>query len=174
MSTVKDILKKAKLREATEDVCLRGDLAGQYDGLEKALAQLPKSNKLGGDPARQRIAAEMERLRAEMQDGTVEFKLRALGDTPYQELVDAHPPRRDGDEVDEGDAEVGYNRATFYRALVQACTVTPELDTDDWALLFTTGLSRGQFIKLRNAVLMVNGADVSVPFSLDDSSENTD
>jgi hypothetical protein len=85
-------------------VCLRGDLAGEYDALEKALAQLPPNNKLGGDPERQRIAAEMDRLRAEMQAGTVPFVLRALGDAAFQELVDAHPPRRDGDDVNVADA----------------------------------------------------------------------
>lgn len=174
MSTVKDLLKNAKRREETEPVCLRGDLAGQYDALEKALEQLPKNTRLGGDPERQRIAAEMERVRAEMQDGTVSFTLRALSDTAYQELVDQHPPRQEGSDVNSGDAQVGFNRATFFRALIQASTVEPPFDAEDWDLLFTEGLSRGQAVKLRTKALEINGGDVSVPFSYDDSSENPD
>lgn len=174
MTDIKSMLKNAKRREDTADVCLRGDLAGQYDALERALEQLPKSNKLGGDPERVRIAAELDRLRTEMQDGTVKFKLRALGDTAYQALVDEYPPRRDGDEVDAGDAQAGFNRTTFFHALIKASTVEPELDAEDWALLFAEGLSRGQWMKLRNKALLVNGDGVDVPFSFDDSSESPD
>jgi len=174
MTDIKSMLKNAKRRQATEDVCLRGDLAGEYDDLEKQLAQLPKNTKLGGDSERQRITSEMDRLRAEMREGTIPFVLRALGDTAFQALVDAHPPRREGDEVNEGDAQTGFDRSTFYRALIEACVVEPELDAEDWDLLFTEGLSRGQSSKLRMAALRINGGDVDVPFSPADSSESPD
>jgi hypothetical protein len=174
MTDIKALLKQAKRRQATEEVCLRGDLAGEYDDLERQLGKLPPNNKLGGDLERQRITAEMERLRAEMQDGTVTFVLRALGDTAFQTLVDEHPPRRDGDEVNAEDAQSGLNRSTFYQALIQACVVEPELDAEDWELLFTEGLSRGQASKLRIKALLINGEEVDVPFSPAGSSENPD
>jgi hypothetical protein len=168
------MLKKARRRQHTEQVCLRGDLAGEYDDLERQLANLPKNAKLGGDPERQRITAEMERLRTEMQEGTADFKLVALGDTAFQDLVDAHPPRREGDGVNEGDAQAGFDRSTFYRALIEACVVEPTLDAEDWGLLFDEGLSRGQASKLRMTALRINGGDVDVPFSPADSSESPD
>lgn len=167
MSEIKDKLRLAKRRQATEPVCLRGDLAGEYDDLERQLAELPSSNKLGGDPERARITAEMERLRAEMQEGTVPFTLRALADTPYQRLVDAHPPRREGDEVNANDARWGFDWSTFPRALIKVCTVEPILDEEDWSLLFgeEVGLSPGQVARLREIALTVNGRSVDVPFS---------
>lgn len=163
---IKTLLKQAKRRTATVEVCLRGDLAGEYEQLERDLEKLPKSNKLGGDPERQRIAAEMERLRAEMQDGTVPFVLQALPDTAFQRLVDEHPPRRNGDEVDARDADGGYNRATFFDALIRACIVEPELDDDDWQLLLgEDGMSAGQKVTLWSEASRINGQSVDVPFS---------
>jgi hypothetical protein len=172
MTSIKEKLKQARRRETTEDVCLRGDLAGEYEQLEKQLAALPPNNKLGGDPQRVRIEAELERVRAEMQDGTVPFTLRALSDSKFQRLIDAHPVRRDGDDVNERDAELGYDRSTFYPALIKASVVEPTLDAEDWELLFDEGLSRGQMSRLRDAALVVNGQSVDVPFSRAASSES--
>jgi hypothetical protein len=171
---IKAILKQAKRRTATVEVCLRGDLAGDYETLERSLAKLPKNNKLGGDPERQWITAEMERLRVEMQDGTVPFVLQALPDAVFQRLVDEHPPRRNGDEIDPRDAEGSYNAATFYDALIRACTIEPELDDDDWKLLLGDdgSMSRGQIIALSSEALRINGQAVDVPFSPAASSAN--
>jgi hypothetical protein len=163
---IKALLKQAKRRTAKLEVCLRGDLAGDYEQLERDLAKLPPSNRLGGDPERQRITAQMELLRAEMQEGTVQFRLEALSDTAFQRLVDEHPPRRDGDEVHERDAQSGYNRATFYDALIRACTVEPELDAEDWELLLgEDGMSGGQKLALSLEASRINGESVDVPFS---------
>jgi len=163
---IKALLKQARRRTARVEVCLRGDLAGEYEQLERDLAKLPPNNRLGGDPERQRITADMERLRTEMAEGTVTFRLEALSDTAFQRLVDEHPPRRDGDEINERDAQSGYNRATFYDALVRACTVEPELDDEDWELLLgEDGMSPGQKLNLSLEASRINGESVDVPFS---------
>lgn len=163
---IKALLKQARRRTATVEVCLRGDLAGEYEQLERDLAKLPKSTKLGGDPERRRITAEMDRLRAEMAEGTVPFRLEALSDAAFQRLVDEHPPRRNGDELDVRDAEGGYNRATFFDGLIRACTVEPELDDDDWQLLLgEDGMSGGQKVALWSEASRINGQAVDVPFS---------
>lgn len=172
MTDIKSLLKQAKRRETTEDVCLRGDLVGEQEQLQRQLAQLPKSDKLGGDPERQRITAELERLLAEMRDATVTFTLRALPDADFQRLVDEHPPRRDGDEPNRGDAQAGYNRATFSRALIRACVVDPLLDDEDWHLVFAEALDPLQVTRLYMAAARVNGGNADVPFSPDDLSEN--
>lgn len=174
MTDIKGLLKQAKRRETTVDVCLRADLASEYEQRERELAKLPRNNRLGGDPERQRITADMERLRADMQEGTVPFVLRALSDTDFQQLLDEHPPRRDGDNVDVRDAQFGYNRATFNRALIRACVVSPTLDDEDWGLIFGEALSPAQISNLAFAASKVNGQDVDIPFSPDDSNESPD
>jgi hypothetical protein len=163
---VKSILKRRRRRQSEENVCLRGDLAGEYEQLEKRLADLPKNNKLSGDPQRQQILDDMDRIRAEMQRDTVTFVLRALPEAAFQALIDEHPPRRDGDDIDERDARLGFDRSTFYRPLIRACTVEPELDDEDWDLLLGgDGLSPGDFHRLSLRALELNGQEVDVPFS---------
>lgn len=172
---IKGIIKQAKRRSATVDVCLRGDLAGEYEKYEADLAKLPPNNKLGGDPERRRILAEMDRLRAEMAEGTVTFRLEALSDPAFQRLVDEHPPRRDGNDVNARDAEAGYNRATFYDALIRACTIEPELDAEEWDLLLgEDGMSGGQKLELYGEASRINGQSVDVPFSPAVSNESPD
>lgn len=170
---IKSILKQAQRPSTVVEVCLRGDLAAEYEQLERALAKLPPNNKLGGDPERRRITGEMERLRAEMREGTVPFRVQALSDADFQALLEDHPPRREGDEVNDRDAYAGYNRLTFTRALIRACVVEPELDDAEWDLLFSTALTPGQVLKLGAEASRVNGQDVDVPFSPDDSSGST-
>jgi hypothetical protein len=167
MTNIKALIKQAKRRTETVKVCLRGDLADEYDQLSQQLAELPDSNKLGGDPERTRIEAELDRLRTEMTEGTVDFKLQALPDKAFQELVDEHPPRRRGDDPDEMDARMGFNRSTFYPVLIRACTIEPELDAEDWNLLLGDdgSLSAGQRVDLNTAALNVNSKPVDVPFS---------
>lgn len=166
MSDIKGLIKGKRRRQTTEPVCLRGDLAGEYDDLATQLERLPDSNKLGGDPNRRRITDEMDRLRAEMEEATVTFRLEAMPDAQFQQLMEDHPPRRDGDEVNAGDAEAGYDRATFYRPLVRACTIDPELDDEDWDLLLgEDGLSPADMSRLIAAALRVNTRRVDVPFS---------
>lgn len=174
MSDIKALLKQAKRRQTTEQVCLRGDLAGQYEQLQRELAKLPPNNKLGGDPERLRITAEMDGLREEMQAGTVPFVLQALPEPDFQKLVEGHPPRRDGDGVNELDAQNGYNRATFLPALIRASVIEPLLDEEDWELLFAEGLGYGQVGQLAAAADRVNGGRVDVPFSPAGSSVNPD
>lgn len=177
MSDVKSLIKKSRRPTATVEVCLRGDLATEYDQLERKLRDLPASNKLGGDPEKPRLQAELDRIRQEMTEGTVPFVLRALSDADFQRLVDEHPPRREGDEINERDANSGFNRATFYPALVRVCTVDPDLDDEAWSMLLDdpdTALSAGQFAALRIEAMAVNGKEVDIPFSSADSGPNPD
>jgi hypothetical protein len=175
MNDIKERLKRSSRLQTTEDLCLRGDLAGEYEALERKLGKLPKSNKLGGDPERQRIQAEMDRIRAEMAADTIQFVLRATSESAFQKLVEEHPPRREGDEVNERDAEIGFNRSTFYHALIRACVAEPELDAEDWELLFSEdGLSPGEFHRLGQTALRINDRKVDVPFSPAGSNESPD
>lgn len=173
MTDIKAILKQAKRPSTTVEVCLRGDLAAEYEQHERDLAKLPKAGgKLSGDPERARITAELDRLRSEMAEGTVTFTVRALPPADFQQLVDAHPPRRRGEEADQGDADSGFDRSALYRPLIQACVVEPTLDAEDWELLFTEALTQGQFLNLGLAALRVNAGGVDIPFSPSGSGAN--
>ena len=178
MTSVKDKIRQRKRLSADVKVCLRGDLAAEYEQYERQLAELPANTKLGGDPERARIQAEMDRLRTEMAEGTVEFRLEALSDARFQELVDEHPPRRDGDDVNARDAEAGYNRATFFDALIRASTVSVDgdtLDDEDWGILLgEDGISAGQKVALSTEASRINGQGVDVPFSRAGSGESLD
>lgn len=165
MTNIKALLQQAKRRSTTQDVCLRGDLASRYEELGRELAELPDNNKLGGDPNRERIESQMDEVREQMQAGTVPFVMRALPQPDFQRLVDAHPPRRDGDEVNQLDASYGFNRSTFFPALFRASVVDPQLDDDDWAVLFAQALSTVQVMGLGMEAYRLNAQDVDVPFS---------
>lgn len=174
MTDVKTLIKQRRRREATVDVCLRGDLAGQYEALARKLKEAEIGNSLAGNPERHRLRDEMERLREEMVAATVPFRLCAMPAPEFQDLWDAHPPRRKGDEVDPRDEAVGFNRSTLFPPLIRACVVEPQLDEEDWeGLLGKDGLSDGQFADLALAALSVNRRPVDVPFSLADSLETT-
>jgi hypothetical protein len=176
VTSTKEKIKRRSRLQAEMDICLRGDLAGQYEQLQRQLAELPANNKLGGDPERQRIQAEMEHIRAEMVADTIPFVLRAISEPAFQELVDQHPPRRNGDEINARDAAIGFNRSTFYHALIRACVIEPDdLDDEDWDVLFSPdGFSPGEFHRLGNEALRINDQAVDVPFSPAGSSENPD
>lgn len=166
MTDIKTILKKRKRRFATVDVCLRGDLAGEYEALERELANLPDSNKLGGDSRKADLQQRMEQVRAEMAEGTITFHLEALSDDRYQELVDENPPRRAGDDVDQRDARSMVNGPAFNKALIRACTVEPELDDGDWELLLgPDGMSAGEKMRLASEAARICVVPVDVPFS---------
>lgn len=166
MTDIKTILKKRKRRTATVEVCLRGDLAGEYEALERELANLPAGNKLGGDPRKAELQQKMEQVRAEMAEGTITFRLEAVPDDRFQEIVDEHPPRRAGDDVDPRDARTMVNGPAFNKAVIRACTVEPELDDDDWELLLgPDGMSSGEKMRLATEATRICSQPVDVPFS---------
>lgn len=113
--------------------------------------------------------AEVERLRAELEDYVVEFRIRGLDDKRWERLLDKHQPRKDGEgNVDPRDKR-GWNAATFPRALVRATTVTPEFDEDDWLALLGDdehegSLSAGQIDLLAGVAFRMSQVAVDVPF----------
>lgn len=168
MSNIKEQLRNAKAPEKRVPICLRGDLARQYEALEQELEELasgPDTKKLGGDPERDHITAEMDALREQMADATETFLFRGLPSKRYQALKDEHPMRVDENgNVPRLDAIYNFNTVTMFEPLIRACVVEPEMDSDDWLALFGT-LTDGQFDRLGLAAVEVNRKVVDVPFS---------
>ncbi len=186
MSDFKTKMKQARLPERTVPVCLRGDLVADHEALERKLKQLQDRPADGMEGAGVGDLVErIEALQADMAEATQEFRLRALPGPKYRALMAAHPPRRDGDEADKGDANLGFNQVTFMPELIRLSVVEPQLDDDDWrellgdddeerARLAAAGkadqvvdglLTDRQFGDLGDTAYFLNRGKVDVPFS---------
>lgn len=166
MTDFKTLLAAAKLPERTVPICLRGDLVAEFDDLERQLddALHRPATSLEGDGSGA-IAERMEQLRQEMRQHSYLFRLRAMTRPRWHAFVAAHPPRRDGDEVDARDRIRGVNVETFFPALVRESVVDPTLDDAEWSLLLDESLTDRQFDELANAAWALNRGEVDIPFS---------
>lgn len=160
---LKDRLAAAKPAERSVDVCLRGDLRGEWDALERELKRLRKavSNRSMVEQAREaEIAAEMDALEKAMAGEMLTLTFRALPRSDWRKLVDQHPPR----EGHDGDRVMGANFQALMEEVAPMCAVAPELDEDDWERLNTV-LSSGDFDRIFTAVWEVNREGGDVPKS---------
>jgi len=74
-----------------------------------------------------------------MDAATTWFIFRALGRTPYRDLLAKHPPRDEDHEAMEAAGEAGrapYNMATLPQALIQASCMDPVLSDLDIEAIF--------------------------------------
>lgn len=165
--SAKEMIKGARRPEKVTPICLRGDLQVEFEAAEKALveAMRPADSLAGNGPVAE-IVARIEALQAEMSEHTLQVRMRGLPRPEWKDLIAAHPPRRAEDNtIDERDKYVGLNMDSFFPAMIRACTVSPEMDDDDWELLLGPALTDAQFDALSDAAWGLNRSDVSVPFS---------
>jgi hypothetical protein len=164
---VEALIRGAKLPERSVAVCMRPDLVAEHERLNRELdksANRPRTSLADGGETN-RLAEQIRALEADMEESTVEFKMRAMPRPTWKAFVAAHPPRKNGDEVDERDAYVGLNAETFFPAIIRRCTISPELPDDVWTLLLDEKLTDRQFDNLANAAWALNRGEVDVPFS---------
>lgn len=159
---VKDWLAGGKVAESHIPVCIRGDLFGDIQELDRQLRELKKNPgvTLAEQAEPRRLAEQIEALREQMADATKIFKVRALGKRGWAELTSAHPPRPDN----ERDARAEINTDTFYTALLEASVYEPDLDAEDWDQLRIL-LTDGQWKELQNTAVGLNIDKVTIPFS---------
>lgn len=167
----KDKLKAARLPETVVPVVLRGDLAAEYELLQRQVEESKSQARtsLAGWGAGE-LEQRLEEVAVEMRDSVLEFRLRALprtrkptDDRPsFAELKAAHPPReKDGNMLRE-DIMAGFiNAETFPDPLVRHSIIDPPLSDEDWACL---ELSQGQFDELVTAAWQLNQGKVDIPF----------
>jgi len=196
--TFTELLKGAKLPEASHPVCLRADLTAQFEAAERELAALGNKADIttldGGGP-RRRLVQKIEKLQQEMTAGTVEFRLRALPKSKWRALVAAYPPRTGGDgEPLPQDATIGVDREAFLDALIKISVVEPAISQEQWLELIGHSedekrrltaegkedeilegvLTDRQYSDLCDEAWFLNRGEVSVPFSLAVSQLKTD
>lgn len=170
MSNFKQKLKAARLPEDSVSVCLRGDLAADFEATERELKRVQESKSDSLEEGVGPIIDRLDALRAEMLEHTEDFRIRALSKPAFRALVAAHPPRRiikdDGSEgeLDAADVNLGLNRETFFEALLRVSVVSPELDEGDWTALLEV-LTDRQFGDLTDAAWFLNRGEIDVPFS---------
>ncbi|RCG31989.1 hypothetical protein DQ384_05455 [Sphaerisporangium album] len=161
---IDDILGQIQLPQKSVPLCLRADLQARFDSLERELRaaqRAPEQDSLAGMGAAAReIATQIEATRAEMQRHTVEFRLQALPQKQWSDLLKKHPPRKGNKDDDMAD----YNVGTFPVAALAACSVSPEMTEEDAGRL-VDAITNGQWARLNMALGELNNGGAEVPFS---------
>lgn len=159
------IMRSSKRPEASETVCVRGDLVAEFEALGKQLQAIrdKPTDRLVGNPEARRVAERMEALRQEMLDHTVELRFRAMEKQAFRDLKLQHPARKDN----QTDLLAGVNLDTIPDPLIRACLVSPVIPEDDqetWPA-FVDGIHFGEWDRLFTTCWYLNQNPVSVPFS---------
>lgn len=160
------LLAGAKMPEKTVPVCLRGDLAADFEATDRELVEAQKrpAASLAGSGTGA-LRDRLETIQEQMRQHTYVFRLRGMPRHAWRELMAAHPPRKDADgEVLVEDRITGADRSTVFEPLVRASIVDPELSDADWAKLLES-LTDRQFEDLTTAAWNLNQGSVDIPFS---------
>jgi hypothetical protein len=159
MPDISDILNRAKPRETTLPIYLDGSAASEVEQLERQLAGLADTwapdSLAATDPSKD-LAQQIQAARTRMQESAVEFRLRALGDKVWSDLLAAHPAKN-ADEL--------WDPTTFPKALVAACCLDPVMTESEVGQLYEV-LNEGQRGELFRAAYSVNTEATSIPFSV--------
>ena len=162
MPDISEILKKAKRRQKSVHLCLAGDLVADLEALERQLAEAGDAwspDSLAAADPRVALAKKVAAARDKVRKSYVEFRLQALGDKEWSDLLAAHPGKEKGH---------GWDPETFPKALIAACAVDPVMLPDQVSELFEV-LNEGQRAELFQCAYDVNSEAPGVPFSLSDS-----
>ena len=170
---------KPKTRRS-DPVCLDGEIDQELADLNKRLlvAQAEDENSFSGG-AERAVLKEIEKLKAKAAKSAVVFHMGRLDPLRVLEIQIEHPPR----ENDKTDMNLGWNRATYYPALMRECTyevshadgtkvAAAEL-TDDWWSSVFAAVNFKVFNELFTIAQEVNQGDAAAPFLLAASPSST-
>jgi len=158
-NSIEDILAKARPREKTVMVCIRGDLAGEAERLQDKLSRVSEDwepTDLSEVHPGRAIAEQLKVVHAQVREAEEPFVLRYIGDRAYSDLMAAHPSQ---------DANEGFDSEAFPRALVAASCVQPVMTEEQVAALFEV-INEGEIKKLFDAAWDVHNSSDVIPFSL--------
>lgn len=152
------IMKQARPRETTVTLYLAGDVAAELERLEAQYAETVtwEPDSLAAKHPGEAIAAKIKGARKKLTASATDFRLRALGDEAWSDLVAAHPST---------DPNQRWDPLTFPRALVSACAIEPAMTPQQVTELFAV-LNAGQREQLETGAYDVNASPTSIPFSL--------
>lgn len=158
-NSIEDILAKARPREKTVMVCIRGDLAGEAERLQDELSRVSEDwepTDLGDVHPARAIAERLKAVHGQVREAEEPFKLRYIGDKAYSDLMAAHPSNDDNEAFDS---------EAFPRALVAASCVEPVMSEEQVTQLFEV-INEGEIKKLFDAAWDVHNSSDVIPFSL--------
>lgn len=156
--SIDEIIAKARPVERTVELCLRGDLSARFEELERQLREARQDERaadrsLGDSTGGREIAEEMERIRNEMRESLVTFRLRAMPPKQWTALRGEHM-----------DTNGRLDLQAFGPPAVAASLVSPQVTAAQLDALVAV-LSGGQWDELVNTAVVVNQGTVDVPFS---------
>lgn len=159
---VKDLIRGAKLRLETAAVCIRPDLVNEYETIQARIVQAKEGvDSLAGAPELPELTGRLEELRAEIEESTIEFKIRGLPSKQYTQLAAKYPPRQ-GNRADV--LAGGVNVDEIVEELIKLGTEDPVLDEEDWQLLLGGAMNNHGYQQLTTAAWAANNLGVSAPF----------
>lgn len=159
---VKDLIRGAKLPVEKATVCIRPDLVEEYETVAARLAKAKEgSDSLAGDPELPGLTARLAELKAEIEEATIEFRIRGLPSKEYTKLA-AQYPAREGNRLDI--LAGGVNTDEIVEQLIKLGTVDPILDEEDWQHLLGEAVTNVGYQRLTEAAWAANNVGVSAPF----------
>jgi hypothetical protein len=166
--------------EAVYKLCTDMGMRVEWEALDEQLRKIRSQttgDRLTGNVEATRLAEQIRELEDQMQAGEISFRLKALPRPAWNRLTAEHPPR----QGDEDDKAAGFNRETFFDALMtfklpggspgtilEVRTHDGELvefDPEaDWSEL-ADEMTNQQYSDIANLAHLMNEGRVSVPFS---------
>lgn len=177
---LKALLKNSTLPERAVSYVTDRALAAQFqrlqDDLENAGRKRKSDTRMSAEV--KRIAKQIEDVREQMTDSTIEFTLRGMRSADWRKLKARHPVGDDPSVLDqylEADYETTIAEA-IRLSMVDESTPTgadwkpldddyvPLLDNEDWAN-FVEGCTEGDWDRFDSAVFAMNEKGSALPFS---------
>jgi hypothetical protein len=177
---LKTLLKNSTLPERVVSYVTDRQLASTFqrllDDLEEAGRKRASDKRMSAEV--KRIATEIESVRGQMQESTIEFTLRGMRSADWREIKARHPMSDDPSPLDqylEADANGLFDQAVRLSMVDETMPAGPDwkplepeyvpvLDDEDWANL-TGKCTDGDWERFTDAVFAMNEKGSAVPFS---------
>lgn len=158
---LRDRLRERQPPRAT--VALRIDGSAEAEENERRLVRLrdmlEAAQERGDTHTVAALSAELTERVAKAEAAYEFVTVKAITPVEMEELLAEHPPT---DEQRTADPHVGFDKTTFYPALLAACCETDETE-EDWADIISSGdMVLGEITTLVNVALDLNDRSPSV------------
>lgn len=162
---IEDFLSSYRPPEKVVPITMRGDLLGELDEAEALLERLQEEaeRESGGSLADSseilECAQQIQDLQAEVRASTRDFRLVAMGERVWRDLIAKHPP-----QDEDKQQRLPWHADTFTPEAIALSAAEPKITTEQAEQLLDR-LSAGQIQRLVAGVLAVNGGDDDIPKS---------
>jgi hypothetical protein len=169
-----DAVKKlATLPTRTVPLCLAGELVDEYERLERQLGEAKPATSVGDVSPRRAILEQMEDIRDQMRESTVDFRLQALGARPWALFYASQPTRETNEAGENVESDEDWEPRNFawQAKMVSRSCVDPVMTVEQVEELVDL-MPLLSWRKLVNSAFLMNMGEVDVP-NFDAASEET-